>query len=108
MIESEEPRIRTKESATAGVPTVVPGSAAPELGWELLHRVPEAVTAAVANVPSIVVWHFQLADTGAQPAPPPHRLIRTLRQSTSDHELTPPCSCHRMQKGHFWAAEMRS
>jgi len=55
-----EPHIPTKKSHTAGVPTVVPGSAAPELGWELLDWVPEAVTA-VMDVPSIVIWHFQLA-----------------------------------------------
>lgn len=59
-----EPRIRTKESAAAGVPTVVPGSTVPELGWELLSWIPEAVTA-VMNVPSIVIWHFQLAETAA-------------------------------------------
>lgn len=59
-----EPHIRTKESTTAGVPTVVPGSAAPELSWELLNWVPEAVTA-LMNVPSIVIWHFQLDNTAA-------------------------------------------
>ena len=59
-----EPRIRTKQSTTAGVPTVIPGSSAPQLGWELLDWVPEAVTAAM-NVPSIVIWHFQLADAPA-------------------------------------------
>lgn len=59
-----EPHIRTRKADTAGVPTVVPGSAVPVLGWELLDWVPEAVTA-VMDVPSIVIWHFQLADTAS-------------------------------------------
>lgn len=59
-----EPHVRTKKSPTAAVPTVVPGSDSPQLGWELLSWVPEAVTA-VMDVPSIVVWHFQLADSKA-------------------------------------------
>lgn len=59
-----EPRVRSKESPTTDVPTVVPGSATPELGWELLDWVPEAVTA-LTNVPSIVIWHFQLDNTAA-------------------------------------------
>jgi ubiquinone/menaquinone biosynthesis C-methylase UbiE len=59
-----EPHLRTKESTTADVATVIPGSDAPELGWELLDWVPEALHVAM-NVPSIVIWHFQLADTAA-------------------------------------------
>ncbi|WP_211244097.1 methyltransferase domain-containing protein [Actinospica robiniae] len=58
-----EPGIPTKDSTTAHVPTVIPGSSAPQLDWELLGWIPEAVTA-VMNLPSIVLWHFQLADAG--------------------------------------------
>lgn len=56
-----EPRIRRKVSISASVPTVVPGSRMPQVGWELLDWVPEAVAVAM-DVPSIVIWHFQLAD----------------------------------------------
>ncbi|NUR58133.1 MAG: class I SAM-dependent methyltransferase [Catenulispora sp.] len=59
-----EPHIPTKKSATAGVPTVIPGSDTPQLDWELLDWVPEALHAAM-DVPSVVIWHFQLADTAA-------------------------------------------
>jgi SAM-dependent methyltransferase len=59
-----EPHIRRKKSATAAVPTVVPDSDSPQLGWGLLNWVPEAVTA-VMGVPSIVIWHFQRDDPKA-------------------------------------------
>lgn len=59
-----EPHIRTKNSATAGVPTVIPGSDTPQLDWDLLGWVPEALHVAM-DVPLIVIWHFQLADTAA-------------------------------------------
>ena len=55
-----EPRIRRKMSISAGVPTIVPGSRVPQVDWELLDWVPEAVAVAM-DVPSIVIWHFQLA-----------------------------------------------
>ncbi|WP_395994361.1 class I SAM-dependent methyltransferase [Catenulispora acidiphila] len=54
-----EPHDPAQQSTTAGVPTVVPSSDAPRLGWELLTWIPEAVTA-VMTVPPIVIWHFQL------------------------------------------------
>jgi ubiquinone/menaquinone biosynthesis C-methylase UbiE len=60
-----EPHLHTKKSATAGVPTVVPGSEAPRLGWELLDWVPEALHV-VMDVPCVVIWHFQLGDDVAR------------------------------------------
>jgi ubiquinone/menaquinone biosynthesis C-methylase UbiE len=56
-----EPHIRTKNSTTASVPTVIPGSDNPQLDWELLGWVPEALHV-VMDVPCVVIWHFQLAD----------------------------------------------
>jgi SAM-dependent methyltransferase len=52
-------RRRPVSTRSAGVPVVVPGSSAPEVDWDLPGWVPEA-TALAMDVPSIVIWHFQL------------------------------------------------
>ena len=57
-----EPHIARRvpvSARSAGVAAVVPGSSAPELDWELPGWVPEA-SALAMDVPTIVVWQFQL------------------------------------------------
>lgn len=57
---AELPRTPPPASPTAGVPRVLPSPDEPRVSWELLGWIPEAVKAAF-RVPSLVIWHFQLA-----------------------------------------------
>ncbi|MHA6765673.1 class I SAM-dependent methyltransferase [Streptacidiphilus sp. PAMC 29251] len=62
-----EPHIARQKPASdrpAGIAVVVPGSSAPQVDWDLPGWVPTA-SALAMDVPSIVIWHFQL--TGQRP-----------------------------------------
>ena len=67
---AELPDTHPPASVCAGVPRVLPGPDVPHVSWELINWIPEAAKAAF-RVPTIVIWHFQLA--GERPDSMPAR-----------------------------------
>jgi SAM-dependent methyltransferase len=65
---AEPQRARPSASVSTGIPKVVPGPEVPQVSWELIDWIPEAAKVAF-QVPSIVIWHFQLAEEPSDSVP---------------------------------------